>query len=96
MIVADTNLVAYLLIPGERTNQAESAFKRDSVWVAPLLWRSEFRSVLAFHLRRNSLALDESLLIMTKAERLLKGQEYSVRSARGCPGCPLPVLRLRL
>lgn len=86
MIVADTNLVAYFLIPGERSVEADSVFRRDSEWVAPLLWRSEFRSVLAFHIRRSALSLDQALEIMTDAETLMRGREYSLPSE--------PIMRL--
>ena len=37
MIVADTNLIAYLLINGEHTHLAEKIFQKDADWVAPLL-----------------------------------------------------------
>lgn len=37
MIVADTNLIADLLIEGEHTEQAESILNTDSEWVAPHL-----------------------------------------------------------
>ena len=80
MIVADTNLVAYFLIPGERSVEAESVFRKDSEWVAPLLWRSEFRNVLAFHLRRSALSLEQALEIVADAETLMQGREYSLPS----------------
>ena len=54
MIVVDTNVLAYLWLPGERTTAAERLLKRDPDWNAPLLWRSEFRSVLAGCLRRGT------------------------------------------
>lgn len=46
MIVADTNLVSYLLIRGERTDAARLAWQRDPRWLVPTLWRSEFLNVL--------------------------------------------------
>lgn len=92
MIVADTNLLAYLLIRGERTDQAERAFQRDPHWAAPLLWRSEFRNVLAFHMRRGLLSLEQSARLAEKAESLMRRREFEIRtmdvlalaSASGC------------
>ena len=51
MIVADCNVLAYLVIPGARTSVAKQAFALDGDWTAPPLWRSEFLSVLATYLR---------------------------------------------
>lgn len=80
MIVADTNLIAYLMIPGEQTQLARSVLRKDAVWVAPLLWRSELRSVLALYLRQQHLRLADALLYMNEAEMLLHGGEYQVES----------------
>ena len=76
MIVVDTNVLVYLLLPGERTEQAERVFRRDPVWAAPRLWRSEFRNVLAVYMRRGLLALDHAVQLMDTAESLMQGREY--------------------
>ncbi len=82
MIVSDTNLIVYLLIQGDRTRDAERVLAMDSDWVAPRLWRSEFRNVLALYMRRRILSLAESLQFVAKAEQLMHGKEYEVSSAQ--------------
>ncbi len=81
MIVVDTNIIAYFYLPGEYTDLAENAFRKDSYWVAPFLWRSEFRNVLALYIRKKILTLEDTLQIMQEVELLMEGNEYSVTSA---------------
>jgi len=82
MIVVDTNVLAYLWLPGDRTMAAERLLKRDPDWNAPLLWRSEFRNVLAGFLRRGDVTLETALQIADGAEGQMRGREYSVPSAQ--------------
>jgi predicted nucleic acid-binding protein len=81
MIVVDTNIIAYLYLSGERSQQVEKLLTADSHWCAPALWRSEFRSVLGQYLRKKILGFDEVLYIMDQAEELLSENEYEVPSA---------------
>lgn len=37
MIVVDTNVLAYLLLTGEHTSEAEQVLAKDPVWAAPVL-----------------------------------------------------------
>lgn len=80
MIVVDTNVVAYLYLPGDHTAKAESLLARDEHWAAPLLWRSEFRNILAGYLRRGILAFPAAQQLQEEAEGLLAGSEYEVDS----------------
>jgi predicted nucleic acid-binding protein len=80
VIVADTNLIAYLFIEGEFTKEAESIYQSDSDWVAPYLWRSEFRNILALYLRKKILSLAESKAIAESAEELFSGNEFELNS----------------
>lgn len=80
MIVADTNLLIYLYVQGQRTEESEAVLQRDAVWTAPLLWRSEFRNALIGLVRKDALALDEALSMVDEVERWLTGHEYSVVS----------------
>ena len=81
MIVVDTNVISYLYLSGERSQQAERLLSLDPHWCAPVLWRSEFRSVLSQYLRKNLLTFEEVLLILEQAEDLLGDNEYEVPSA---------------
>lgn len=80
MIVVDTNVIAYLFISCELTAQAESLLRREPNWAAPLLWRSEFRNVLATQVRRKSLTLELARALQAEAEDLMAGREYHVPS----------------
>ena len=82
MIVVDTNILAYLLLPYEFSAQADALFKRDPEWAAPILWRSEFRNLLAGYVRRKTFTFDEVLKIQAEAEALLAGNEHEVDSRR--------------
>ncbi|WP_286160937.1 type II toxin-antitoxin system VapC family toxin [Aphanothece minutissima] len=78
--MVDTNVVAYLLLPGPRTELAEALRRQDRQWAAPPLWRSEFRNVLTQHVRRDLLKLPAALALMQKAEVLLSAHEQAVAS----------------
>ena len=80
MIVVDTNVIAYLLIPGQHTEAARAALARDPEWAAPLLWRSELRNVLAVYLRKGELTLRQAVTLQETAEELLFGREHHVAS----------------
>jgi predicted nucleic acid-binding protein len=82
LIVADTNLIAYFLIKGPHTREAESVYNKDSKWIAPLLWRSEFRNLLILSLRRGILSLEEAIDLMGQAETLMGGHEHQIVSWR--------------
>lgn len=80
MIVVDTNIIGYLYLSSDRTDQVEKALLIDSEWIAPILWRSEFRNVLALYIRKNILALEDAIQIMDEATVLMQGGEYTAVS----------------
>jgi len=82
VIVADTNLVAHLLLGGGQLETARAVYVRDHEWSAPVLWRSEFANVLARYLRRKELSLAGAEEVYHLAEDLLSGREYFVPPAR--------------
>ncbi len=76
MIVVDSNVLAYLYLPGEFTGAAERLLERDPDWHAPILWRSEFRNILAGCMRRGTLDFEQAHAIQCEAESLLDGAEH--------------------
>ena len=80
MIVVDTNVIGYLLLSSGQSVLAERALQKNSEWAAPILWRSEFRNVLTFYMRKNIINLEQSQQIMDSALKLLRGREYEVSS----------------
>ena len=80
MIVVDSNVIAYLYLPGEYTSAAEALLERDPDWAAPILWRSEFRNILAGYLRRKAITFEQANSLQSEAESLLAGAEYELDS----------------
>ena len=80
MIVVDTNVLAHLYLPGEYTAAAETLLEQDSDWAAPILWRSEFRNILARYLRRKAITFEQANSLQREAESLLEGTEFEVES----------------
>lgn len=80
MIVVDSNVLAYLYLPCEYTASAEALLEHEPDWAAPVLWRSEFRNILAGYMRRGSLTLEQACGLQREAESLLAGSEFEVDS----------------
>lgn len=80
VIVVDTNILLYFLVPGDHTPRAEKVFRRDPEWAAPFLWYSEFRNALALYLQRKMLTLDDAVTTMERADRLLRPRTFEVKS----------------
>jgi len=75
VIVADTNLVSYLLIEGEQTEAVRQVWSKDSAWVLPPLWRSEFLNVLATAHRAKVVTQEQAMLAWQRARALLGASE---------------------
>lgn len=81
MIVVDNDVIGYFWLEATRTAVARAARERDDDWVAPRLWRSEFRNVLYQHMRHRDLPLDDALRIARQVENDMAGQTYEVAAA---------------
>ena len=80
MIVVDSNVLAYLYLPCEYSTAAEALLEQDSDWAAPILWRSEFRNILAGYLRRKAITFEQAISLQREAESLLEGAEFELES----------------
>jgi predicted nucleic acid-binding protein len=80
MIAVDTNVIAYLYLTSPHSAQAERVLLKDSLWVAPILWRSELRNVLTLYIRKKHLSLVQAQGVMEEALHLMNGHEYEVPS----------------
>lgn len=80
MIVVDVNALAYLWLPGEFTSVAEKVLQKDDEWISTLLWRSEFRNILAQYLRHKLISRHVAEDCLAGAETQMTGKEFMVPS----------------
>jgi len=80
MIVVDTNVICFRWISSPNSPAAETALAKDPHWIAPVLWRSEFRNVLALAIRQKTLTIDAAQEIARKAETSFERREFAVSS----------------
>jgi len=78
MIVVDADVIAAFWIKTARTPFAIKVRRRDPDWIAPVLWRSEFRSILRQYMVAGHMGYSDAVWIAEKAERTMRGKEYAV------------------
>ncbi|RJP51965.1 MAG: PIN domain-containing protein [Anaerolineaceae bacterium] len=74
MIVADTNLIVYLFVTGDKTPLAQEILAKDPHWIVPPLWQSEFRNVIAGYIRRG-MTLIQAKQVMEDAILTLENRQ---------------------
>ena len=82
MIVVDNSVLVYFWLPSAFAEWAEAAKAQDRFWAAPVLWRAEFRNVLAEYLRRKLLTEAEANAAFLNAQKDLGAQEFTWRRER--------------
>ncbi len=73
MVIVDTNILAYLLIKGDRTRDAQALFARDTGWRSEAFVLIEFSNILATYLRAKSLTQIQAHALLDEAEKLMTG-----------------------
>ena len=80
MIVVDTNVICYRWMSSPNSAAAETALAKDPYWIAPLLWRSEFRNIVALAIRKKVITIHAAQEIVRKAEATFERGEFAVSS----------------
>ena len=75
MIIVDTNIIAYLHVNGMFTALALQLLEKDSTWVAPPLWQSEFRNLLLNYIRHNIMSMEAGIGLMEDALLTMQNRE---------------------
>jgi predicted nucleic acid-binding protein len=75
VIVADTNLISYVLIDGEKTDLARKVWTIDPDWAMPPLWRSEFLSVLVVAVRAGALKEEQAQILLRRSHVFMSAVE---------------------
>lgn len=81
-MVVDASVLAHLVFEGEQTSAVVGLHERDPEWAAPVLWRSELRSVALKHVRAGSVAADAAVASVHAAEAVVAGREFFVSTDR--------------
>ena len=82
MIVVDTNIISYLLLPTSYTDSVERLYEIEPDWSAPILWKSEFRNVMALYLRKKIITLEQAMQLQDTAESIIIQNEYDISSSQ--------------
>jgi predicted nucleic acid-binding protein len=73
VLAVDTNVLAYLLLEGDRTADAQALYARDADWRSEAFLLIEFSNVLATYARRGALGADAAAQLLAGAEQVLGG-----------------------
>lgn len=80
MIVVDTNIIAHAWLPSEYSDSVKTLLKIDHEWITPILWRSEFRSILAKLIRKQLISESKAIEVLEEAEKQMISREFIVPS----------------
>lgn len=71
MFLVDTNILAYLLIEGDRTPAAQALYARDPDWRSEAFIMVEFSNILATYVRTQAMTHKQGLELLAKAQELM-------------------------
>lgn len=71
MTLVDTNILAYLLIEGDRTPAAQALYARDPDWRSEGFIMVELSNILATYVRTQAMTLQQGLDLLAIAQTLM-------------------------
>lgn len=71
MVLVDTNILAYLMIEGDRTPAAQRLFERDSDWCSEAFVMVELSNILTTYVRTKALTQPQGVRLLTEAQTLV-------------------------
>lgn len=80
MIVVDTYILAHFWLPSDQSQLSDEVFDKDPEWVAPVLWKSEFRNVVSLYLRKELIDIAKAIMVMEKVETQMRDHQFDVNS----------------
>lgn len=73
MVVVDTNVLAYLLIAGDRTREVQALFARDAEWRSESFILVELSNLLVTYVRTGALTRRQADDLLAEATKLMRG-----------------------
>jgi predicted nucleic acid-binding protein len=68
VVLVDTNILAYLMIEGDRTAAAQKLFERDSDWCSEAFVMVEFSNIIATYVRTGALTQTQGTKLLAEAQ----------------------------
>jgi len=82
MIVADANLVTYYYLPGPFQPLAQKIIQKDSVWLVPPIFISEFRNILLGFVRKEKLNKKDATELAVRVELIFSQRTKIISSVQ--------------
>lgn len=77
MIVVDANILAFYVIEGKRTSDANTLREMDAEWIVPAFWCVEFQSILWKYVRFGGMPTEKALDLLDQAMTMFSVNEVA-------------------
>jgi predicted nucleic acid-binding protein len=71
MVLVDTNILAYLMIEGDRTSAAQELYARDPDWCSEVFVLVELSNILATCIRTKAMTREAGTRLLAEAQTLV-------------------------